>query len=317
MMVPIHALPIDGCWAYCPSVHRECRGDISTLYGPAHAGCPPFVEDKGSRSYRGVLRGFHGDFRTAKLLGCLHGEVMLAIADARRTSPTFGQSHHMVLSDRDRMQVFIPSGVLNAHYCLSEECLFWYKLSAPYAGQDAQHSVRWDDPDLNVPWPSRYPVLSGRDRAAPAFADVDWPDDHVRRITVAVSGYFNPLHGGHLDMIAEAQAMGDSLVVIVNNDHQVALKDSKPFMSQEERLRVVTSLKGVDRAVLSVDRDRSVSETLALVRPDIFANGGDVASADHVREADTCAALGIEMRFGVGGGKTQSSSWLLGGRADG
>src|SRR3990167_1510231 len=96
-----------------------------------------------------------------------------------------------------------------------------------------------------------------------------------KKITVAVSGYFNPLHVGHLEMMAKAKKLGDRLVVIVNNDHQVKLKGKVPFLNQADRVKIISAIKWVDKVFLSIDRDPSVCKSLAKVKPDIFAQGGD------------------------------------------
>ena len=79
---------------------------------------------------------------------------------------------------------------------------------------------------------------------------------------VVISGYFNPIHSGHLDYIQEAKKLGDFLVVIVNNDDQVKIKGSIPFMDEEERARIVSSIKGVDYTYISTDEDGTVSNSL-------------------------------------------------------
>jgi cytidyltransferase-like protein len=128
---------------------------------------------------------------------------------------------------------------------------------------------------------------------------------------VVASGFFNPVHVGHVRYLEYARLLGDRLIVIVNTDYQVRLKGSVPFMPEQERLDVVFALKPVDFAVLAIDKDRSVSKTLEVLRPDIFANGGDV-TASNVRESEVCQRLGIKMVFGVGGtAKIQSSSSLI------
>ena len=137
---------------------------------------------------------------------------------------------------------------------------------------------------------------------------------------VVVSGYFNPLHSGHLDLLEGAALLGDHLVAIVNNDFQVGLKGSQPFMRIEERLRIVRAIGCVDRAVKSVDLDGSVVltlETLLLAYSSdyefsgmTFANGGD-RHPNETPEEVFCAENGIGTEFSVGGGKTQSSSSLL------
>jgi len=128
---------------------------------------------------------------------------------------------------------------------------------------------------------------------------------------VAVSGYFNPLHVGHLKMIEEAKRLGDLLVVIVNSDAQVKIKGSVPFMNNRDRMRIVKALKSVDKVVLSIDKDKTVCKTLAKIKPNIFANGGDRASAKDIPETAVCEQLGIKMVFNVGGKKSDSSSDLI------
>jgi cytidyltransferase-like protein len=137
---------------------------------------------------------------------------------------------------------------------------------------------------------------------------------------VVISGFFNPLHCGHLDYIQSARLLGSKLIVIVNNDLQVELKGSRPFMNEEDRLRIVQNIKGVDTAVLSIDKNSSVCQS---VRAEfyklqdnvffdrmIFANGGD-RKKGGVPEDILEAELGITMAYNVGGEKTQSSSELL------
>jgi len=126
---------------------------------------------------------------------------------------------------------------------------------------------------------------------------------------VCVSGYFNPLHVGHIEYFEKSKALGDKLVVIVNNDKQSILKKGTSFMKEDERLKIIRSLKIVDMAILSIDEDRTVCKTLKSVRPHIFANGGDQFN-DKIPEKPICDELNIELVDNLGG-KIQSSSWLL------
>ncbi len=129
-------------------------------------------------------------------------------------------------------------------------------------------------------------------------------------INVAVSGYFDPIHVGHLDYLKLAKQLGDRLIVIVNNNHQCTLKKGKPFMDELDRVRILESLSIVDEVFLSIDSDRSVCKSLEEIKPDIFANGGDRATSE-VPESLVCKKNNIEMVDGLGD-KIRSSSSLTG-----
>jgi cytidyltransferase-like protein len=124
---------------------------------------------------------------------------------------------------------------------------------------------------------------------------------------VIVSGYFNPLHGGHLDMIEAARALGDKLIVIVNNDHQQHLKKGKIILDEKNRLRLMRALRDVNEVVLSIDEDPTIIKTLEMVAKQhpgdelVFANGGDRDSSKEVPETAICEQYGIEMVFDAGG----------------
>ena len=133
---------------------------------------------------------------------------------------------------------------------------------------------------------------------------------------VIVSGYFNPIHKGHLEYFNNSRALADELFVIVNNDAQRVLKGSKEFQNQEERMIIVSNIKAVDKAILSVDEDRTVCATLKKIAQDYgseyklsFANGGD-QNNDTIPERPVCEEMGISLIDGLGD-KIQSSSWLL------
>ena len=131
-----------------------------------------------------------------------------------------------------------------------------------------------------------------------------------KTIRVAVSGYFDPIHIGHLDYLELAKKLGDKLVVIVNNNHQCKLKKGKPFMDELDRIRIVESLGIVDEVFLSIDSDRSVCKSLEEIKPDIFANGGDRATSE-VPESVICKKYNIKMVDGLGD-KIRSSSSMTG-----
>ena len=131
----------------------------------------------------------------------------------------------------------------------------------------------------------------------------------MKKKAVIVSGYFNPIHKGHLEYFNNAKAMADELFVIVNNDNQRALKGSKEFQSEEERMIIVSNIK-------AVDEDRTVCSTLEKIANEYcqdydlaFANGGD-QNNNTVLERPICEKMGIALIDGLGD-KIQSSSWLL------
>jgi len=119
------------------------------------------------------------------------------------------------------------------------------------------------------------------------------------KVIVAASGYFNPLHKGHVEYLQKAKDLGDYLVVIINNDKQRELKGAKEFMKQDERMAIVSALRCVDKVVLCVDTDSSVSRTLRIIKPNIFAKGGDRYSSE-IPESKVCGELGIKIVDGLG-----------------
>lgn len=131
---------------------------------------------------------------------------------------------------------------------------------------------------------------------------------------VIVSGYFNPLHGGHLDMIESAAQLGDKLLVIVNNDKQQKVKKGKIILSEENRERLLNAIKGVDEVRIAIDEDQTVIESLRKIADDypndelIFANGGDRNEPKDVPEKNICQEKNIKMVYGVGGIKKYDSS---------
>jgi len=133
---------------------------------------------------------------------------------------------------------------------------------------------------------------------------------------VIVSGYFNPIHIGHLEYFSKAKEFGDILIVIINNDFQRQLKGSKEFMLENERLKIVSHIDLVDKVFLSIDKTTSVIETLKKVHKEhsqefdlIFANGGDQLN-NSIPERNICQTLKIKLLDNLGE-KIQSSSWLI------
>jgi len=128
---------------------------------------------------------------------------------------------------------------------------------------------------------------------------------------VATSGGFDPLHVGHVRYIQESAKLG-TLIVIVNGDGFLTRKKGKPFMPHDERMEIIAALRGVDYVVGWDDGGQTVTGAIELIRPDYFTKGGDRDSSKNVPEFDKCEEIGCEVVFGVGGGKIQSSSDLIG-----
>ncbi len=129
-------------------------------------------------------------------------------------------------------------------------------------------------------------------------------------VTVAASGYFDPIHKGHIEYLRMARELGDELIVILNNDAQCKLKKGKSFMNEDERKIILEAIRYVDKVFLSCDEDGSVCKSLQAVKPDIFTNGGDRFKSE-IPEKEICDKLNIMMVDGLGN-KIQSSSDLTG-----
>ena len=138
----------------------------------------------------------------------------------------------------------------------------------------------------------------------------------MKNKAIIVSGYFNPLHKGHLEYFSMAKSHGAKLIVIVNNDFQRKLKGSNEFMLEDERLLIIQALNITDFVYLSIDKDRTVRKSLEEIYNRysksfelFFANGGDQDNKT-IPEVGICKKLGIKLLDGLGS-KIQSSSWLI------
>jgi cytidyltransferase-like protein len=140
--------------------------------------------------------------------------------------------------------------------------------------------------------------------------------EKIKTLVIA-SGYFNPVHKGHIEYLNRSKSLGDFLYVIVNSDYQRELKGSKEFLLQDERRFILKNIKSVDDVIIAIDKNRLVENTVEIIYNEmkykfdkfIFTNGGDQTS-ETIGEKAVCERLGIEMVFGLGN-KIQSSSWLL------
>ena len=131
-----------------------------------------------------------------------------------------------------------------------------------------------------------------------------------KEVIVAVSGYFDPIHVGHLEYLKLAKNLGDKLIVIINNNLQAELKKGEFFMQEKDRMEIVAALRFVEEVFLSVETDGSVCKSLEIIKPDIFANGGD-RSLDEIPETAVMKKYNIKMVDGLGS-KIRSSSDLTG-----
>ena len=130
------------------------------------------------------------------------------------------------------------------------------------------------------------------------------------QVVIAVSGYFDPLHVGHIELFQLAKDLGDKLIVIINNNHQAEIKKGEFFMNENDRMEIVAALKCVDEVFLSIDTDDSVCKSLEAIKPDIFANGGD-RSLEEIPETAVMKKYNIKMVDGLGD-KIRSSRDLTG-----
>ena len=167
-----------------PEGFADARGAFSEVFRAdryAALGIPEvFVQDNMSRSHRGVLRGLHLQHPNGqgKLVYAPVGEVFDVAVDVRVSSPNCGRAVWTLLSDANRRQVYIPPGFAHGFTVMSDEAVVAYKCTEYYVPQ-AEQSICWKDPLLEIPWPFTKPILSARDAAAPMLADI--PRDRLPR----------------------------------------------------------------------------------------------------------------------------------------
>lgn len=166
-MLTVRKTGLDGVLVIEPPTRFEdFRGEYVELYNEPlyrEAGIGvELIQDDISVSTRGVLRGLHGDARTWKLVSCLYGRFYLVVVNWDPQSPQYRKWEAFTLSDSNRLQVLIPPRFGNGHLVMSERAIFHYKQSETYH-RDSQFTIRWNDPDLNIYWPIKDPILSTRD----------------------------------------------------------------------------------------------------------------------------------------------------------
>ena len=168
-LLKIHKTPLDGVLVIEPLViFEDFRGQYVELYNaPAYKAAGihyEFIQDDISVSRKNVLRGIHGDRKTAKLVSCLYGAFYLVVINNIPESPQYRQWTAFTLSDRNRSQVLIPPGFGNGHTILTETAMFYYKQTTTY-DRASQFTLLWNDPELKIWWPIKDPIISQRDSA--------------------------------------------------------------------------------------------------------------------------------------------------------
>ncbi|MBM3883520.1 MAG: dTDP-4-dehydrorhamnose 3,5-epimerase [Verrucomicrobia bacterium] len=175
-------LPLAGLQLIEPCVFGDARGFFFESWNRRsyrEAGLEAeFVQDNFSRSRRGTLRGLHFQNPAAqgKLVCVLVGSVYDVVVDLRRSSPTFGRWHGLELSESNHLQLYVPPGFAHGFVVTSDSAIFHYKCTAFYEPA-AERALRWDDPDLAIPWPVSQPILSGKDTRAPRLCEL--PHEHL------------------------------------------------------------------------------------------------------------------------------------------
>jgi dTDP-4-dehydrorhamnose 3,5-epimerase len=168
----IHPTRIVGALIVIPDVYPDPRGSFKETFRVSEYAkggiTAAFVQDNVSRSTKGVLRGLHYDVNVTKLVQVICGETYHVIADMRQDSPTYLHWQAFTLSDEGHQQVFVPPGVANGFYVLSDVAFVHYKQGT-YYNPATDRCVRWNDPALNVAWPGDVPILSDKDRLAPDY----------------------------------------------------------------------------------------------------------------------------------------------------
>ena len=157
--------PILGLTIYRPYIFKDFRGEYTETFNADEIRHHPgFVQDSAILSTKGVLRGYHGDDRTWKLITCLQGAFQITVACIDPDDTMFKKTETMILDDKERLMVLLPPKFVNAHQCLTDTCLFFYKQDTFYKGQKYQYSIYWREFD-EVKWPIP-PILSQRDETA-------------------------------------------------------------------------------------------------------------------------------------------------------
>ena len=151
---------------YKPTIFKDTRGEIWTKWEKKHFKNLNFNLSKFTKSKKNVLRGFHGDRKSWKLITCIKGEILNVVVDYRKKSKTYLKFSYFYLNDKNKLSILIPPMFLNSWLCLSKDCIYSYDYSfkGNYNDVRDQISVKWNDSKINFKWPVRKPILSFRDR---------------------------------------------------------------------------------------------------------------------------------------------------------
>lgn len=163
----IERTSLDGVLLIKPNVFEDFRGNYTEVYNKKTyigAGITvEFIQDDLSTTYKGVLRGMHGDSLTAKLVQCAYGRIYQVVLNCNPGSKQFGKWESFILTHENRHQVYIPPMFGNGFYVLSDLAIYSYKQTTLY-GEAKQFTYKWNDPRFNIKWPDNNPILSERDR---------------------------------------------------------------------------------------------------------------------------------------------------------
>ena len=151
---------------FTSSSFKDSRGEIWTTWDNVYSSKLRFNLDKFTTSKKSVLRGFHCDTKSWKLVTCIRGKILSVIVDYRPKSKNYLKFTSIIKSDKNKKSVIIPPMFLNSWLCLSQDCIYSYKYSfnGKYSDVDDQISVKWNDPKINFKWPNKKPILSKRDK---------------------------------------------------------------------------------------------------------------------------------------------------------
>lgn len=181
-MLELENTPLKDCFLLKPAVFTDNRGTFYESYNQARFEKTTglkinFVQDNQSTSDRGVLRGFHFQKQPhaqAKLVRAVAGEVLDVVVDLRPNSPTYKKSFKVVLSNENKLELFVPAGFAHGFLTLSESSVFAYKCDE-YYNRESEAGIIWNDPTLGIEWdfPEDEIILSEKDAALPTFEELE------------------------------------------------------------------------------------------------------------------------------------------------